>query len=275
MTNAPADTTERDRHDTDAQAVRVEQRGPVTWIRLARPAAMNALNDAVLDGIEAALHRSLEISAKCVIITGEGRAFCAGADLKFVQSALADPTSLTSFLERAGSVFRAVETHHLPVIAAVNGLAIAGGLELALACDFVVASASAKIADGHATFGLFPGAGGAVRLPRRIGSARAKLLLYSGQSRTAAELEAWGLVDVIASDDALEQTAQTLAEEIASRSPVGVARMKQVVNEQDTLPIDRALRLELDACQLHLGSEDVAEGLAAFAERRTPQFPGR
>lgn len=274
MTIAAADTTPQ-LQTTDSRAVRLERRGPVTWIYLTRPDAMNALNGAVLDGIEDGLRQSLDDGTRCVVITGEGRGFCAGADLKFVQGTLSDPNGLTGFLERAGAVFRMVETHSLPVIAAINGLAIAGGLELALACDFIVASSTAKIADGHATFGLFPGAGGAVRLPRRIGPARAKLLLFSGQARTAAELETWGLVDVVAPDDALDHTVQELAEEIAARSPVGIARMKQVVNEQDTLPIDRALRLELDACQLHLGSADVTEGLAAFAERRTPQFPGR
>lgn len=259
----------------DAPAVRHELRDGTLWIRLSRPDAMNALDLATLDGIEDGLARSLDAGATAVAIIGEGRAFCAGADLKFVKGALEDPTALERFLARAGSVFRAVELHPLPVVAAVNGLTIAGGLELALACDFIVAAESATIADGHATFGLFPGAGGAVRLPRRIGTARAKLLLYTGRSRTAREMEAWGLVDIVVGADALETEVQAICTEIAQRSPVGVRRMKQVVNDQESLPVDRGLRLELDACQIHLRSEDVAEGLAAFNEHRRPEFPGR
>lgn len=256
-------------------AVRHELRDGTLWIRLSRPDAMNALDLPTLDGIESGLARSLEDGARAVAIIGEGRAFCAGADLKFVKGALGDPAALERFLARAGSVFRAVELHPLPVVAALNGLTIAGGLELALACDFIVAAETAKIADGHATFGLFPGAGGAVRLPRRVGLARAKLLLYTGRSRTAREMEEWGLVDLVTREGELEVEVQAICSEIAQRSPVGVRRMKQVVNEQESLPVDRGLRLELDACQIHLRSEDVAEGLAAFNEHRRPQFPGR
>ncbi len=109
MTNATAPTTGRDQEITYDAAVRFEQRGPVTWIHLTRPDAMNALNGAVLDGIEEGLHRSVAEGSRCVVVTGEGRAFCAGADLKFIQGALADPASLTAFLDRAGSVFRTVE----------------------------------------------------------------------------------------------------------------------------------------------------------------------
>lgn len=271
----PAHSGELVGGDGVRSTVEVERRGDALWIRLARPEAMNALDLSVLDGIEAALERSLAERARCVVITGTGRAFCAGADLKFVQEAQTDPETLRAFLEHAGSTFRKVELHPLPVIAAVNGLALAGGLELALACDVIVARAGAPLGDGHATFGLFPGAGGAVRLPRRIGSARAKLLLFSGRSLPAADLEVWGLVDVVAPDDGLDDTVTALVGDIASRSPVGLRRMKQVVLDQEGLPVDRGLRLELDACQLHLTSEDVAEGLAAFVERRRPQFTGR
>ncbi len=259
----------------DAPAVQHELREGTLWLRLSRPDAMNALDLPTLDGIEAGLAESLRVGATAVVITGEGRAFCAGADLKFVKGALQDPKAMERFLERAGGVFRQVELHPLPVVAAVNGLTIAGGLELALACDFIVASSTARIADGHATYGLFPGAGGAVRLPRRIGTARAKLLLFTGQSRTAVEMEQWGLVDVVADPDALEADVQAICAEIAQRSPVGVRRMKQVVNDQESLPVDRGLRMELDACQIHLGTEDVAEGLAAFNDHRAPKFPGR
>lgn len=260
---------------TDGPAVRHEFRDGTLWIRLSRPDAMNALDLATLAGIEAGLAESLRLGAASVAIIGEGRAFCAGADLKFVKGALQDPEALERFLARAGAVFREVELHPLPVVAALNGLTIAGGLELALACDFIVASTSAKIADGHATFGLFPGAGGSVRLPRRIGTGRAKLLLYTGRMRTAGEMERWGLVDILTEPDELESEVGTLCSEIGRRSPLGVRRMKQVVNDQDSLPVDRGLRLELDACQLHLRSEDCAEGLAAFDEHRTPVFPGR
>lgn len=257
-----------------SKSVVAVMRGPVLWVTLSRPEAMNALSHDVLDGIEAALQLSLDEQARCVVITGQGRAFCAGADLKFVNSALEDPAALADFLARASGVFSAVERHPLPVIAAINGTTVAGGLELALACDFIVAVESAAIADGHATFGLFPGAGGAVRLPRRIGASRAKLLLFTGRSRPARDLEAWGLVDVVAPDDGLDGAVQELCAELTARSPAGLRRMKQVVHDQDTLPVDRGLRMEFDACVAHLRTADVAEGLTAFAERRAPVFPG-
>jgi enoyl-CoA hydratase/carnithine racemase len=260
---------------TAEAAVRTERRGDALWVVLNRPGAMNALSHDLLDALSAALAESLETDCACVVITGAGRAFCAGADLKFVQSALTDPRGLEAFLARASGVFSEVERHPLPVVASVNGTTIAGGLELALACDFIVASESAKIGDGHATFGLFPGAGGSVRLPRRIGNARAKLMLYTGQTFRAKEMAEWGLVDHLVAADALEVETQDLADAIAKRSRVGVQRMKRVVNDQDGLPIERALQLELDACALHLRTDDVAEGLRAFNERRTPVFTSR
>lgn len=256
-------------------AVRTERRGDALWVVLNRPDAMNALSHELLDGLSSALAESLESDCACVVITGEGRAFCAGADLKFVQSALTDPSGLEAFLARASGVFTAIERHPLPVIAAVNGTTIAGGLELALACDFIVASASAQLGDGHATFGLFPGAGGSVRLPRRVGSARARLMLYTGKTYTAQAMSDWGLVDHLVPAERLFGAVQELADDIAARSRVGVQRMKQVVIDQEGLPIDRALRLELDACALHLRSDDVAEGLRAFNERRAPVFTSR
>jgi enoyl-CoA hydratase len=253
--------------------VALKRRGPALWIRLQRIEALNALNQQVLDGIEAGLDRALEEEAvRCVVLTGTGRAFCTGADLALARTLSEDPSQLADFVERAGRVLNRVADHPQPVIAAINGLTIAGGLELALACDLVIASSAAKIADGHATYGLLPGAGSATRLPRRIGLTRALAMLYTGDFATPEALQQAGLVNDIVEPDSLDGAAQALAEKIAQRSPSGLRRMKQVARSTLDLPLDEALEIELANCREHMHSPDAAEGLAAFQEKRQPNF---
>lgn len=255
----------------------IEQRGPVLWLTMNRPTAMNALSPAMI----AALDRAIDAAGRneqvhCVVITGVGRAFCAGADLKAVRHEVGgDEGALRRFLELAAGTMNRIERLPKPVIAAVNGFALAGGLEIVLACDLVIAAQSAKLGDAHVNFGLLPGGGSSVRLPRKLGPNRAKYLLYSGEAVPAAELVGCGFVHQVVPDGELAASAEALASRIAAKSPLALRRLKQLVDAGLDQPRETALQLEFVASEAHAFSHDLKEGLAAFEERRPPRFLGR
>lgn len=259
--------------------VAYEVRGAGAWIRIDRPDAMNALNPAVIAGIRESLEKAeADDDVRAVVVTGTGRAFCAGADLKAIQqmSAHDDPaTSIGAFLREAGRVFDGLEAFPKPVIAAVNGLALAGGLELILCCDLVIAAESAKLGDAHANYGLLPGGGSSVRLPRKIGPTWAKYLLFTGEFLPASDFIPLGLVNRVVPDDELDDAVDHLVATLATKSPLGLKRMKQLIHDGLEQPVATGVRLELLASEAHAHSHDMAEGLAAFNEKRPPRFTGR
>ncbi len=260
------------------QETKYERRGPVAWLTLHRPDAMNALSPALVDELGQAVARAEgDPAVRALAITGSPSAFCAGADLKFIggETGSSFGDALAAFLEQVGGLFNALESSPLPTIAAVNGLALAGGLELLLCCDLVVAAESARIGDAHANYGLLPGGGSSVRLPRKIGPTRAKYLLYTGEFIPASDLVECGLVNRVVPDDALEATVQEIAETIASKSPLSIRRVKQLVADAVDQPLHSALRQEINAGIVHTQSEDMREGLAAFNEKRKPKFTGK
>jgi enoyl-CoA hydratase len=161
-----------------------------------------------------------------------------------------------------------------PVIAAVNGVCCGGGLELAMMCDFIVAAASARIGDAHANFGALPGGGATVRLPRIVGVNWARYLMYTGDLYPAAEMAAIGLVNRVVEDSQLESEVQALAEKIASKSPLGLRRMKMLINDGLDMPADLAMKMEKLVSAEHMRSNDAAEGGRAFKEKRKPEFRG-
>ena len=245
------------------------------WITLNRPDAINSLNDAVADSLAAGLDAAAADNAlRCIIIRAEGRVFCVGADLKVVQEKSAEGT-MDRFGNRLSDVFNRIETFPKPVIAAVNGLALAGGLELILCYDSVIAAESAKIGDAHANYGLIPGGGGSVRLPRKIEPTRAKYLMYTGDFLEATALERMGLFNQVVPDASLEKTVAMLAAHLGEKSPLGLKLMKQLINNSLEQPKETALCNELMAIATHSQSQDWIEGLAAFAEKRKPKFTGR
>ena len=245
------------------------------WIRLNRPEAMNSLTPEVLSGIDQALSDAEgNQDVRAVVLTGTGRAFCAGADLKDVRSQSgSDGPRL--FLDSVLATMNRLDSFPKPVIAALNGLALAGGLELVLCCDLVLAARGAKIGDAHANYGLLPGGGGSVRLPRVIGPTRAKYLLFTGEFLSADELVEAGLVNQVVDPDELEAATQALVDKIASKSPLGLRRMKALVDDGLQQPVETALRLELLASEVHSHSADQREGLLAFEEKRAPRFIGQ
>ncbi|MTV27718.1 enoyl-CoA hydratase/isomerase family protein [Nitriliruptoraceae bacterium ZYF776] len=239
---------------------------------------MNALSPDVVAGFRDGLERArADDGVRVVVVTGTGRAFCAGADLKAIRGMSGDDPgrNTLAFLEEAGQIFDGLDEFPKPTIAAVNGLALAGGLELVLCCDLVIAAESAKLGDAHANYGLIPGGGGSIRLPRKVGPTMASYLLFTGEFLAAADLVACGLVNEVVADEQLTDRVDALAEVIASKSPLGLARMKQLVRDGLDQPIATGVRLELVASEAHAHSHDVAEGLAAFQEKRPPEFTGR
>lgn len=252
-------------------------RGGALWITLNRPDAMNALTPDVLAVIHASLDTAeADEAVRAVVLTGSGRAFCAGADLKYVRAQSDQGVDATDrFLRLVVDTMNRLEQFPMPVIAAVNGLALAGGLELVLCCDLVVAARSAKLGDAHANYGLLPGGGGSARLPRKIGPTRAKYLFFTGEFVAADDLVAAGLVNVVVDDEKLVSATESLVAKIVSKSPAGLRRMKQLVQDGLEQPLETALRLELLACEAHAHSEDMKEGLAAFEAKRKPVFRGR
>jgi len=256
--------------------VAIETRGGAIWITLNRPEALNAITPDIIAGISSALDRAEnDPEIQAIVLTGTGRAFCAGADLKFVRSTSEDPAAVSRFLNSFLRLLERIEAFPRPFIAAINGLALAGGLELVLCCDLVVAARSARLGDAHANFGLLPGGGGSVRLPRKVGPTRAKYLLYTADFLPAEELAAWGLVNEVVDDADLVATTERLVMKLCAKSSLVLRRMKALVNDGLEQPLDVALRQELLASELHAFSHDMNEGLAAFEEKRKPKFLGR
>ena len=260
--------------------VLTERRGPALWLRLNRPKALNGLAPALLDAIEAGLEiAEADGEVHAVVLAAEGRVFSAGADLKYARSLLADPDTAADrqaeFLRRVGRTLDRVEAFPKPVIAAVQGLTLAGGLELVLCADLVIAARSAGFGDAHANYGLLPGGGASVRLARRVGLSRAKLMMFTGTPQPAAELAHTDLVTALVEDDQLVAEVDRVTASIAAKSPLGLARMKQLANDGVESPAPAALRREIEVSVLHVHSADFREGLDAFNTKRTPKFTGR
>lgn len=254
-----------------------ETRDGALWLTLNRPAALNALTPEAVHGLDRALAAAeRDERVRAVVLTGNGRAFCAGADLKHVrETAAGDEGAVAAFLDSVLGVMTRLEKFPKPVIAAINGLALAGGLELVLCCDLVIAARSAKLGDAHANFGLLPGGGSSVRLPRKIGPTRAKYLLYTGEFLPAEQFVAAGLVNEVVNDADLLPAAARLVAKLVGKSPLVLRRMKALVDDGLEQPVETALRLELLASEVHAHSHDMKEGLAAFEEKRAPRFLGR
>jgi enoyl-CoA hydratase/carnithine racemase len=248
----------------------------VARLTLNRPKAMNSLNLAILAELDRRLTElAVDDEIRVLVLTGSGAAFCAGADLKEVLASRTPEPGEADFLDRANQVFGRLRNFPKPVIAALNGVTMAGGLELAMCADLVVAAESATLADAHANFGVYPGAGGAAVLPRLIPLNVAMYLLLTGKSLSAAEMKTYGLVCEVHADDAFPDAVQKLARHIARKSPIALRRMKEVARQSADKTRDDALLHEQVMLRQHMRTFDFHEGLQAFAEKRAPQFQGR
>lgn len=254
---------------------RDERRGSTEVWTIDGEKRRNAISRAALGEFEERVARvSQGHATRAVILTGAGeRAFCAGADLK--ERAGMSEAEVRAFLAQLGRVLRAMESSDCVFIAAINGAALGGGTELALACDFRVAAPTAELGLTEVQLGIIPGGGGTQRLPRLVGPARAKDLILTGRRINAAEALAIGLVQRLAPEGRLLEVAHGLAEQVGANAPLAVAAAKHAIDEGLALGLEEALALEQRQYEKVLASEDRLEGLAAFAEKRPPRFRGR
>jgi enoyl-CoA hydratase len=254
------------------EVVAYERDGHIARITLRRPERLNAIDAAVNRGLVDAVQRlDADPEARVGILRGEGRAFCAGADLEAV--AAGDGTALGDATQSfAGFVSMERAT---PIVAAVHGYALAGGLELALACDVVVAAAGTQFGLPEVTRGLVAAAGGAIRLPRLVPEKRALELILTGRRFDAAEALALGLVSRVVPDDELHDAAQELAAAIAANAPAAVRESLALVRATRGMPEAQAWEHSAAAWRSVLATDDAHEGATAFLERREPNWSGR
>jgi enoyl-CoA hydratase/carnithine racemase len=258
----------------DSDTVLREDREYVATIALNRPEVMNAINLDML----AALKEQIEgirpdPSVRVVVITGAGhRAFSAGADLE--ERAGFDEDQVKEFLFRIGEVFNSIESLAKPVIAAINGVALGGGTELALACDIRIASAKAALGLTEAHLAVIPGAGGTQRLPRLIGPGRAKEIIFTGRRIQAEEALHIGLVNRVHDGDVLLAECHKMAATISKAGPIAIAQAKHAINHGLDTDLQAGLAIESEAYWKTIPTADRMEGLAAFHEKRPPVYKG-
>jgi enoyl-CoA hydratase/carnithine racemase len=253
--------------------VMLDRADRIARVTLNRPAQMNAISPELLEDLWRVCEEvERDPAVKVVTLTGAGRAFCAGADLKAVRELSPDPERWASFMSLWHRVFNRLEALPQPVIAGVNGLALAGGLELVLVCDLVVADEDARLGDQHANFGLVAGGGGSQRLPRVIGPHRAKELMLLGGWLSAREALAWGLVNRVAPAGRLPEALDEMAGQLTRLSASASRAVKALVNRAADMDLASGLDLEIALVAEHMRSADAAEGLRAFAEKRKPAF---
>src|SRR5438552_9842155 len=254
-----------------SEFLRVERKGPVATLWIDRQPKMNTMTVAMRNefpGIFAGLEA--DEGVRVVVIRGAGgKAFSAGGDVaEFLTLAPAD-------LELWGDTLSWAERCRKPVIAAIDGYAMGAGLELALACDFRIATRRSEFAFPEVRLGMIPGSGGTQRALRLIGMTRAKLFMLTGQRVSAERAEAWGLITQAVADDGLDAAVQTLADELASRPPLALRTLKMVLNRGAEAPLETALELERKAYAWLRSTHDYEEGVRAFLEKRTPEYRGR
>ena len=251
----------------------VERHDAVTLIRLNRPQAMNALNDQLMDELTAALDETeADDSVRCTVITGSERAFAAGADIKEMMTKDYVQAYREDFITRN---WERVTRCRKPVIAAVSGYALGGGCELAMMCDFIIAGDNAKFGQPEITLGVSPGAGGTQRLTRLIGKSKAMDMILTGRMMDAAEAESSGLVSRVVPSASLVEEALAIAAKIAGLSPVSVMLTKEMVNAAYETTLYEGVRLERRLFHSMFALADQKEGMAAFSEKRKPEFKGR
>ena len=252
----------------------VEDRGEVEVWTIDGAARRNSITRALLKGLHAELERVAQRrEVRCVVLTGSGdRAFCAGADLK--ERARMSEEEVHAFHRELRHGLRGLEASPKVFLAAVNGFALGGGFELALACDLRTMSTAAELGLPEVGLGIIPGGGGTQRLARAVGVSRAKDLVLTARRLAAAEALAYGVVTRLAPPERLREAALALAAEVARNAPVSLRQAKRAIDGGLHLPLDEALDLEHQLYQDCLGTKDRLEALAAFAEKRRPVFTG-
>ena len=258
----------------DYETVKLAIEEPVATLTLNRPDSLNAMSPQMVAEITHVVSEvENQAGLKALVIRGEGRAFCAGADLDFLGRAFDDYQLFTSFLKDLNALFFQLEELPLPVIGLVHGFALAGGMELLLACDMVIASEDARIGDQHANYGLMPGGGATLRLPRKLGPQKAMELLLTGRWLSGKEAEEWGLVMRAVPTDSLDNELEKILVTLRDKSSVGLGWIKRTALRGQNMALRDGVAFEIQAfAQYVASSSHPGQGIQAFKERRKPKF---
>ncbi len=259
----------------EEQLVLEERKDQVAILTLNRPDAMNSLNFGMLRALKIKMEAlQFDPDVRVVIVTGAGgKSFCAGADLK--ERASLSEVQVKEFILTIRGLFSFIENLPKPVIAAVNGIALGGGTELALACDLRIASSTASMGLTETRLAIIPGAGGTQRLPRLVGRGKAKELIFTGRRVDAQEALQIGLVNKVAAPEALLDECLAMATMICETGPIAIQQAKYAINYGLETDINTGLAIESNAYWITIPTEDRLEGLASFREKRKPVYKGR
>ena len=257
---------------TDEQLVLVERDDPIAVVRLNRPKQLNALSEPLMEELVSRLQElDRDPEVRCIVLAGSERAFAAGADI----GEMADASAMEMLYARRVERWDAIRKLWTPLVGAVSGFCLGGGNELALSCDVIVASESAKFGQPETGLGIIPGAGGTQRLTRAVGKAKAMDVILSGRFLDAREAELAGLVSRVVAREAWLEEAKRVARDIAAKGSVAQRLAKEAVNRAYETTLEHGLEHERRLLYLAFASEDAREGLSAFAEKRDPDFKGR
>jgi enoyl-CoA hydratase len=256
------------------ETIKYEKQGNIALITINRPEALNALNSKVISELEQAVAAvEADTSLGAMILTGEGRSFVAGADI--AEQCPMDPAAGRKWGQRGSAMMRRIELLPIPTIAAVNGFALGGGCELAMSCDIILASEKAKFGQPEVGLGITPGFSGTQRLPRRVGMAKAKELIFSGKMIKADEAEKIGLVNAVYAPEELMNGAMEMAKSFAANAPVAVRYAKSCIDRGMQMDMDSAIAYENELFALCFATDDQKEGMTAFLEKREKHFSGK
>ncbi|WP_433502831.1 enoyl-CoA hydratase/isomerase family protein [Pseudonocardia halophobica] len=248
--------------------------GRVARVLIDRAPARNALSPAVLAGLDDAVDAAIEARCTVFVLRGAGGSLSAGADLPHLRSLQGNAEATRSYITSIGAVLDRIEAAPFVSVAVISEYALAGGFEILLACDLAVTADDAQIGDRHLEYGLLPGAGSSVRLPRALPAAQARRLLYTGEMIDGATAAAWGIVSHHAPAAELDETVDALVARLVRHSPAALAGMKGMYRHGLERPAGQAHVDEREVLLRHLESPTIAEGLTAFLERRAPDFTG-
>lgn len=259
---------------TEEPSVVYAKKERVATITLNRPKSLNALNTALLTGLRTALgDAEADAAVRIIVITGGGdKAFCAGADVSEIIDK--DPEDARTWSQWVQGILTYIEQMRKPVIARINGFCLGGGLELAMACDFRIASDRSTFGLPEVNLAIIPGGGGTQRLPRLIGRAKALELLMTGEQIEAAEAFRFNLINKVVPPDELDRAVDELIKKLMTKSPVALGILKAAVNKGIEMDLDQALEYEAECFKDALKTKDAQEGLRAFVEKRKPEFKG-
>jgi enoyl-CoA hydratase len=265
--------TEEEETMSNASYLQIEQDGAVATVTLNRPDKLNALSAELIVELTDAFRAFALRSPRVVIVTGAGKAFCAGGDIEAMRGM--STIEAKRYSEQGHMLGALIEELPFPVIAAVNGFALGGGCELALACDFIYAADVAKFGQPEVNLGVIPGFGGTQRLARRVGIGMARELIYTGEIIGADKALAIGLANAVVAKDELLPRVRTVATAIASKAPLAVAQAKRTILRGVAPDLTAGNELEAQAFAMLFGSMDQKEGMKAFVEKRKPEYTGR